>query len=139
MSVTFAQGFSAAGVEAGISATPGKKDVALVVNEGPLTAAAGVFTTNRFCAAPVQWSRKAVADGSLKAVILNSGGATHAPAKRGMRNPWQPHMRWPGCSAPKTAKWPYAPPASSANCCRSTRCSTAPRALRRARADDGRR
>lgn len=45
MSVTFAQGFSAAGVEAGISATPGKKDVALVVNEGPLTAAAGVFTT----------------------------------------------------------------------------------------------
>lgn len=83
MSVTFAQGFSAAGVEAGISATPGKKDVALVVNEGPLTAAAGVFTTNRFCAAPVQWSRKAVADGSLKAVILNSGGANACTGKAG--------------------------------------------------------
>lgn len=83
MSVTFAQGFSAAGVEAGISATPGKKDVALVVNEGPLTAAAGVFTTNRFCAAPVQWSRKAVANGSLKAVILNSGGANACTGKAG--------------------------------------------------------
>ncbi len=83
MSVTFAQGFSAAGVEAGISATPGKKDVALVVNEGPLTAATGVFTTNRFCAAPVQWSRKAVADGSLKAVILNSGGANACTGEAG--------------------------------------------------------
>ncbi len=83
MSVTFAQGFSAAGVEAGISATPGKKDVALVVNEGPLTAAAGVFTTNRFCAAPVQWSRKAVADGSLKAVILNYGGANACTGEAG--------------------------------------------------------
>ena len=83
MSVTFAQGFSAAGVEAGISATPDKKDVALVVNEGPLTAAAGVFTTNRFCAAPVQWSRKAVADGSLKAVILNSGGANSCTREAG--------------------------------------------------------
>ena len=49
MSVTFAQGFSAAGVAAGISAVEGKKDMALVVNNGPLDAAAAVFTTNRFC------------------------------------------------------------------------------------------
>ena len=55
MSVTFAQGFSAAGVAAGISSVEGKKDLALVVNNGPLDAAAGVFTSNRFCAAPVQW------------------------------------------------------------------------------------
>lgn len=75
MSVTFAQGFTAAGVVAGISSTAGKKDLALVVNDGPLKAAAGVFTTNRFCAAPVQWSREAVKDGRLDAVILNSGGA----------------------------------------------------------------
>ena len=82
MSVTFAQGFSAAGVAAGISAVEGKKDLALVVNNGPLDAAAGVFTSNRFCAAPVQWSRNIVSDGHVKAVILNSGGATHAPASR---------------------------------------------------------
>ena len=75
MSVTYARGFSAAGVSAGISSIPGKPDLALVVNEGPQQEAAGVFTTNRFAAAPVQWSRQAVADGRLHAVVLNSGGA----------------------------------------------------------------
>ena len=85
MSVTFAQGFSAAGVAAGISAVQGKKDLALVVNNGPLDVAAGVFTSNRFCAAPVQWSRKAVADGRIKAVILNSGGANACTGAEGYR------------------------------------------------------
>lgn len=83
MSVTFAQGFSAAGVEAGISSIKGKKDLALVVNNGPLDAAAGVFTANRFCAAPVQWSRKNVANGQAKAVILNSGGANACTGQPG--------------------------------------------------------
>lgn len=83
MSVTFAQGFSAAGVEAGISSIKGKKDLALVVNDGPLDAAAGVFTANRFCAAPVQWSRKNVANGRVKAVILNSGGANACTGQPG--------------------------------------------------------
>ena len=83
MSVTFAQGFSAAGVEAGISAVEGKKDLALVVNNGPLDAAAGVFTSNRFCAAPVQWTRRIVADGHVKAVILNSGGANACTGQPG--------------------------------------------------------
>ena len=83
MSVTFAQGFSAAGVEAGISAVEGKKDLALVVNNGPLDMAAGVFTSNRFCAAPVQWTRKIVADGHVKPVILNSGGANACTGQPG--------------------------------------------------------
>ena len=83
MSVTFAQGFSAAGVEAGISEVEGKKDLALVVNNGPLDMAAGVFTSNRFCAAPVQWTRKIVADGHVKAVILNSGGANACTGQPG--------------------------------------------------------
>lgn len=75
MSVTFARGFSAAGVAAGISAIIGRKDLALVVNTGPLDVAAGVFTTNRFAAAPVLWSRPVVARGHIRAVILNSGCA----------------------------------------------------------------
>ncbi|NEG70238.1 bifunctional glutamate N-acetyltransferase/amino-acid acetyltransferase ArgJ [Bifidobacterium choloepi] len=83
MTVTFAQGFEAAGVEAGISAVEGKKDLALVVNRGPLEVGAGVFTTNRFCAAPVQWSRKVVADGRVDAVILNSGGANACTGQAG--------------------------------------------------------
>jgi glutamate N-acetyltransferase/amino-acid N-acetyltransferase len=74
MSVTAPQGFRAAGVRAGIKAS-GAPDLALVVNDGPSRVAAGVFTRNRFTAAPVVWSRQVVADGELAAVVLNSGGA----------------------------------------------------------------
>src|SRR5215510_6681208 len=92
MSVTAASGFRAAGVAAGLKVSGGR-DVALVVNDGPSDAAAAVFTRNRVQAAPVLWSRQAVADGRLRAVILNSGGAnactgpggfadTHATAER---------------------------------------------------------
>ena len=51
MSVTAAKGFRAAGIRAGLKHS-GKPDLALVVNDGPLDVAAGVFTTNRFIAAP---------------------------------------------------------------------------------------
>lgn len=74
MSVTAASGFRAAGVAAGLK-TSGLPDVALVVNDGPHFAAAAVFTTNRVFAAPVAWTRTAVADGVAHAVVLNSGGA----------------------------------------------------------------
>ena len=74
MTVTSPQGFRAIGVTAGIKKS-GKPDVSLVVNDGPQFTAAGVFTSNRFCAAPVLWSRQVLKEQSLRAVILNSGGA----------------------------------------------------------------
>ncbi|GAB6897975.1 bifunctional glutamate N-acetyltransferase/amino-acid acetyltransferase ArgJ [Kineosporia succinea] len=74
MSVTTAKGFRAAGVAAGLKST-GAPDVALVVNDGPNDAAAAVFTSNRCKANPVLWSERAIADGRLRAVVLNSGGA----------------------------------------------------------------
>jgi len=74
VTVTHPRGFRAAGVTAGLKAS-GRPDVALVVNDGPLRAAAAVFTTNRVQAAPVLWSRQAVADGVASAVVLNAGGA----------------------------------------------------------------
>ena len=74
MSVTAATGFRAAGVAAGLKSS-GAPDVALVVNDGPLDAAAAVFTCNRVKAAPVLWSQQVVKDGRLRAVVLNSGGA----------------------------------------------------------------
>jgi glutamate N-acetyltransferase/amino-acid N-acetyltransferase len=91
MTITAAAGFRAGGVAAGIK--PGGLDLALVVNDGPLDAAAAVFTANRVKAAPVLWTQQAVADGRLRAVVLNSGGAnactgsagfadTHATAER---------------------------------------------------------
>jgi glutamate N-acetyltransferase / amino-acid N-acetyltransferase len=74
MSVTGPLGFRAAGVAAGLK-TSGSADVAVVVNDGPSAAAAGVFTSNRVKAAPVRWSQQVVAGGQVRAVVLNSGGA----------------------------------------------------------------
>lgn len=82
MSVTAPAGFRAAGVTAGLKAS-GTPDVALVVNDGPDHHAAAVFTTNRVEAAPVTWSRVAVADGRIDAVVLNSGGANACTGPEG--------------------------------------------------------
>jgi glutamate N-acetyltransferase/amino-acid N-acetyltransferase len=80
--VTAPAGFRAAGVTAGLKAS-GRPDVALIVNDGPLQVAAGVFTSNRVVAAPVVWSRQAVSDGVATAVLLNSGGANACTGPEG--------------------------------------------------------
>ncbi|MFJ6632542.1 bifunctional glutamate N-acetyltransferase/amino-acid acetyltransferase ArgJ [Streptomyces sp. NPDC091376] len=82
MTVTAARGFSASGVASGIKTT-GALDLALVVNHGPSYAAAGVFTSNRVQAAPVQWSRQILRDGRVRAVVLNSGGANACTGPEG--------------------------------------------------------
>ena len=74
MTVTVAKGFLAAGVKAGLKAS-GNKDLALVVNQGPLKSAAVVFTTNRCQANPIIWSKQVISDGEVSAIVLNSGGA----------------------------------------------------------------
>ena len=85
MSVTAPQGFTAAGIAAGIKEN-GDRDLALVVNNGPHSAAAGVFTSNRVQAAPVQWSRHVLADGGIRAVVLNSGGANACTGPQGFQD-----------------------------------------------------
>jgi len=80
--VTAPRGFTAAGIAAGLKRS-GKKDLALVVSQGPLWTAAGVFTSNRFFAAPIGWSRQALSDGTLHAVVLNSGCANACTGPRG--------------------------------------------------------
>jgi glutamate N-acetyltransferase/amino-acid N-acetyltransferase len=67
-------GFRAAATTAGLKDS-GLPDLALVVNDGPVRAAAGVFTANRVKAAPVLWSQQVVQAGEVDAVVLNSGGA----------------------------------------------------------------
>lgn len=92
MSVSFPEGFRAAGVASGLKAS-GNKDVALVVNDGPKRAAAAVFTSNRCKANPILWSQEVIKTGFARAIILNSGGAncytgpqgfqtTHATAEK---------------------------------------------------------
>jgi glutamate N-acetyltransferase/amino-acid N-acetyltransferase len=85
VSVTAARGFTAAGVAAGIKEN-GTRDLALVVNHGPRCAAAGVFTSNRVQAAPVQWSRQVLAHGEIRAVVLNSGGANACTGPQGFQD-----------------------------------------------------
>ncbi|PHQ53322.1 bifunctional ornithine acetyltransferase/N-acetylglutamate synthase [Streptomyces cinnamoneus] len=95
MSVTAAKGFTASGIAAGLKDS-GSPDLALVVNQGPRLAAAGVFTANRVKAAPVLWSQQVLKGGRVSAVVLNSGGAnactgpggfqdTHATAEKAAR------------------------------------------------------
>ena len=75
-------GFRATGVAAGLKASGGL-DVAIVLNVGPEHTGAGVFTANRVKAAPVLWSQQIVADGRIKAVVLNSGGANACTGAQG--------------------------------------------------------
>ncbi|MEC3958696.1 bifunctional glutamate N-acetyltransferase/amino-acid acetyltransferase ArgJ [Nocardia sp. CDC153] len=83
--VTAPLGFRAAGIAAGIKKT-GKPDLALVFNEGPEYAAAGVFTRNKVKAAPVLWSQQVLTGGHLRAVILNSGGANACTGPGGFQD-----------------------------------------------------
>ena len=83
--VTAPAGFRATGIAAGIKAS-GALDLALVFNEGPDYAAAGVFTRNKVKAAPVLWSQQVLTTGRLRAVILNSGGANACTGPLGFQD-----------------------------------------------------
>jgi glutamate N-acetyltransferase/amino-acid N-acetyltransferase len=74
VSVTTPAGFAAAGVTAGLKKSGGL-DLAVVQNLGPLASAATVFTRNRCKANPVIWSEQVMRGGSVRAIVLNSGGA----------------------------------------------------------------
>ncbi|MFD3449195.1 bifunctional glutamate N-acetyltransferase/amino-acid acetyltransferase ArgJ [Microbacteriaceae bacterium 4G12] len=84
MSVTAARGFVAAGAVAGLKST-GARDLALVQNHGPSQAAAVVFTSNRCKANPILWSQQVIADGTVAAIVLNSGGANCYTGARGFQ------------------------------------------------------
>ncbi len=79
--ITSAAGFTATGLNCGIR--PDRKDLALLwAAEG--TTAAGLFTTNQVCAAPVKVCREHVAGGFVRAVLVNSGNANACTGPQGM-------------------------------------------------------
>jgi glutamate N-acetyltransferase/amino-acid N-acetyltransferase len=84
LGVNFPRGFRSAGVYCGIK-KPGLLDLALIVSECEASVA-GVFTTNRACAAPVRWSRQVVAGGMGRAIIANSGNANCLTGEQGERD-----------------------------------------------------
>ena len=74
------------GVELGIAMAgikkPGRKDL-LVVRLAPGAVAAGVFTRNRFCAAPVVLARKHL-ENPVRALVVNTGNANAGTGKDGL-------------------------------------------------------
>jgi glutamate N-acetyltransferase/amino-acid N-acetyltransferase len=84
LGVNFPRGFRSAGVYCGIK-KPGLLDLALIVSERAASVA-GVFTTNRACAAPVRWSKQVVAGGVARAIIANSGNANCLTGEQGERD-----------------------------------------------------
>jgi glutamate N-acetyltransferase/amino-acid N-acetyltransferase len=84
LGVNFPRGVRSAGVYCGIK-KPGLLDLALIVSETE-SSVAGMFTTNRACAAPVQWSQQAVAGGRARAIVANSGNANCLTGAQGIRD-----------------------------------------------------
>lgn len=84
--VTAAKGFRAAGVYAGVKNNPNKRDLAIIAADGDDTVCGGVFTTNKFAAAPVNWDRKIVAGGKAKAIVVNSGNANACTGEQGAKD-----------------------------------------------------
>ncbi|MEY2427870.1 MAG: glutamate N-acetyltransferase / amino-acid N-acetyltransferase [Verrucomicrobiota bacterium] len=92
-SIVAPNGFQASGVfcdikrlETGKGSDKGKKrDLALIVSESPATAA-GMFTTNQVCAAPVKVCVERMKKRSAQAIVINSGNANACTSKQGMRD-----------------------------------------------------
>lgn len=76
------KGFKCTGISAGIKPA-GVKDMALILSESP-AAVAGVFTTNRVCAAPVKVCRAHLEQGSGRAIVMNSGIANACTGAEGL-------------------------------------------------------
>ena len=92
-SIVAPQGFLAAGLfcdvkrlGTGKGSNKGRKrDLAVIVSEVPAKAA-GMFTTNQICAAPVKLCVKHIANGNAQAVVINSGNANACTGPRGLKD-----------------------------------------------------
>lgn len=82
--VTYAKGFQAAGIAAGLKKS-GKKDLALIYTQTP-AAVAGTFTQNKVAAAPVHVSKLTVKNGTAHAIISNAGCANACTGEEGLTN-----------------------------------------------------
>ena len=84
-SILSAAGFRAAAVHCGIKTSRDQPDIALIVSDGPATAA-GTFTTNRFAAAPVEYCRDILPSEGIRGVAVNAGNANACTGPQGRRD-----------------------------------------------------
>ena len=84
--VTTPKGFLAGACYVGVKSRKTEKpDVAMIYSEHPASCAA-MFTTNKFCAAPVILDREILKKGKARAVVINSGNANAATGEQGIKN-----------------------------------------------------
>jgi glutamate N-acetyltransferase/amino-acid N-acetyltransferase len=76
-----------AGVRLGIASAgikkPGRRDITLI-ELAPGSQVAGVFTQNRFCAAPVTLCRQHLITGNIRALVINTGNANAGTGEQGL-------------------------------------------------------
>ena len=85
--VTYALGFVAGAVAGGIKHDGATRlDVALIASTAEHCHAAGVFTTNQVIAAPCVITRKHLAKGHLRGIVVNSGNANACTGPAGERD-----------------------------------------------------
>ena len=82
--VTFAKGFTAAGIKAGIKKS-GNEDLA-VIYTAKAAAVAGTFTKNAVAAAPVYVSKDVVKNKTAHAIVANAGCANACTGEQGMKD-----------------------------------------------------
>jgi acetylglutamate kinase len=87
MSKTFSPpiGFRFGSARAGIKPTSEKRDLALIVSEVPCSAA-GVFTVNKLCAAPVTWGAQRLPALGPHVIVANSGNANALTGRAGAKD-----------------------------------------------------
>ncbi|MBR6704195.1 MAG: bifunctional ornithine acetyltransferase/N-acetylglutamate synthase [Lachnospiraceae bacterium] len=84
--VTSPAGFIAGAVYAGVKSHKSyKPDVAVLFSEEPDTACAALFTTNRFCAAPVILGREIIKNQRARGAVINSGNANAGTGQEGLK------------------------------------------------------
>jgi glutamate N-acetyltransferase/amino-acid N-acetyltransferase len=76
------KGFRFAAVRAGVKPSATKLDLSLVVSDRPASAA-GMFTTNKVCAAPVQSCRARLPSERIRGIVINSGNANACTGDQG--------------------------------------------------------
>ncbi|MDO7906580.1 bifunctional glutamate N-acetyltransferase/amino-acid acetyltransferase ArgJ [Paenibacillus sp. JX-17] len=86
-SIVTPQGFSAGGLHCGLKKN-GRNDLGVIVCEVP-AAAAAVYTTNLIQAAPLAVTRESLANGQLRAVVVNSGNANACTGEQGERDAYR--------------------------------------------------
>jgi glutamate N-acetyltransferase/amino-acid N-acetyltransferase len=82
--IAIPRGFRAAATRAGIKPSGGL-DLAVLVADS-VCSAAGTFTTNRVCAAPVKWDRARLPSDRIRAIVINAGNANAATGQTGDDN-----------------------------------------------------